>query len=148
MVRFAIVSILALCLSATVEATRFYKWVDEDGVVHYSDSPPDHSRYEQIQTREPASSFQELEEQMREDADEAEAAAEAAAPARAPQSADEARRMNCENARNNLQTLQSFQNIQMDLDGDGELDTLTEEQKAEQIERMQAQIERFCESDE
>jgi hypothetical protein len=143
MVRLLAFLILTLCVATAADATRFYKWVDEDGVVHYSDSPPAHGRFEQIETREPASTFEELEAQNKDNDD---PAVEQTPPAPTPpQSAAEARRVNCENARSNLETLTSFDTIQMDLNGDGELETLTEAQMQEQIERMRAQIARFCE---
>jgi hypothetical protein len=149
MVRLLCLLALTLCVAVAAQATRFYKWVDEEGVVHYSDSPPAHGRFEQIETREPPSTFEELEalnqENDEEDADQ-EAEPRPTAPA-APQSAAEARRMNCQNARSNLETMTSFDTIQMDLDGDGELETLTEAQVQEQIERMRTQVERFCEDE-
>jgi hypothetical protein len=149
MIRLSVILILALGVAASADATRFYKWIDEDGVVHYSDSPPDHGRFEQIETRDPASSFEELEafrddaqEDEREDGD-----AQEAASVPAPTALAEVRRLNCENARHNLETLTTFDNVQMDVDGDGEPELLNEEQKQQQIERMQAQVEVFCDEE-
>ncbi|HRQ65808.1 MAG TPA: DUF4124 domain-containing protein [Xanthomonadaceae bacterium] len=145
MVRLLCLIALTLCVAFAAQATRFYKWVDEEGVVHYSDSPPAHGRYEQIETRDPASTFEELDalEDENSEGTEEEAQERPTRPP-SPQSVAEARQINCQNARNNLDTLTSFDAIQMDLDGDGELETLTEAQVEEQVERMRAQIERFC----
>jgi hypothetical protein len=136
---------LALLLAPSAEATRFYKWVDENGVTHYSDSPPEHGRYEQIQTRDPVSRLEDL--PLDEDDAEDEGAQPAPAPPAGPQTLSEARRINCETARTNLATLTSFEVIRMDLDGDGQLDTLSAEQRQDQIERAREQIELFCDEE-
>ena len=36
-------ALTALCAGVYAEA-KVYKWVDEDGVVHFSDTPPDESK--------------------------------------------------------------------------------------------------------
>ena len=47
---------VALMLGAAIvhAQQKVYKWVDEDGVVHFSDSPPDDSAIAETITTEPA----------------------------------------------------------------------------------------------
>ena len=44
---------LALCGSA-IAAGGVYKWVDEDGVVHYGERPPEKQKAEQVKVQPPA----------------------------------------------------------------------------------------------
>ena len=47
-VEFLTLLAIALSSSATIAATDVYKWVDEDGNVHYCDSPPEGVEVERI----------------------------------------------------------------------------------------------------
>ena len=47
--------LLAIAVSADAQQT-VYKWVDEDGVVHMGDSPPDNEQNVETMTIEPAKS--------------------------------------------------------------------------------------------
>jgi hypothetical protein len=128
---------LALLLAPSAEATRFYKWVDEDGVTHYSDSPPDHDRYERIDVREPRS------QTLPDPAAEGEAGA-TIAPDAPPLSEAEARALNCENARETLAALLAAEVVQMDLNDDGRLEILSEAQRQLQIRRFRAEVAEHC----
>ena len=45
-----IVFLVALALAATTAAAQIYKWVDEKGVTHYSESPPPDKKATKVET--------------------------------------------------------------------------------------------------
>ena len=45
---------LMLCLANTAEAQKMYRWVDEQGRVHYGDRPPPGKRQELRKARDPS----------------------------------------------------------------------------------------------
>ncbi len=147
MVRALAILVLTLCMAVAAQATRFYKWVDEDGVVHYSDTRPDHERYEQLDVREPPSLEDELEAAGIDPSEEDPALAKTEAAAAAERAAQEARRTSCTNARTTLSELTSNENVAMDLDGDGSLETLNEIQRQAQIQVYRSQVAQFCTDD-
>ena len=161
LIRVAVFLTLLLTLSVMAAGPEIYKWVDEEGNVHYSDSPPENVESERVevdvappvgdgsakrlleqaeQTRERLAS----ERQARASADEAEASRRAADSQR------------CVFARQQLISLQ--QNLPVYRDETGKLRTLSEydvyegereyldddERRLEMV-RVQKDIERYCE---
>lgn len=49
---FSILALLVLSLSASAQTSRVYKWVDEEGVTHYTTTPPPNDAdYERLKLR-------------------------------------------------------------------------------------------------
>lgn len=119
--------------AADALADRLYKWTDENGVTHYTDSPPPDRAYETRSVDPDAAEAASAERR--------EAAEQDGAAADAPASPVD---QNCTRVRANLATLESAAGVTMDLDGDGTAEELTPEQRAEQLELAQRQVEAYC----
>jgi hypothetical protein len=127
-----------------------YRWVDENGVTVYSQSPPPSGDAVELQGQ-PAPSAEttdaareRLRDQLTQDFDDEEARSEAEAE-KAKQAADEAlREENCAAARENLE---KFQNLgpRRVLMPDGKTLRLSEDEVQAQITKAQGQVKTFCE---
>lgn len=132
---------LALGLSIAGHAVAgMYKWVDEQGAVHYSQTPPPDRTAQELAPPPPPPKPVEPEA----GADATDTAPGESAPEGRPQEAENARKMrfqqNCTAARKNLQLYQTARRI---MDG-GQLVILTDEEKTKRIEKAKEQIERYC----
>lgn len=130
---FVFLATAALC-AGSLSAQQVYKWVDQDGTVHFTDSPPDESVNA---------------ERMRLQGNVTTAINEDDTRGMQPDEIDslyspEQRRIACEQARANRTTLQTMSVIRMDLDGDGETEELTEAQKAAELRRAEQQVALLC----
>ena len=120
--------ILLLAPFSMAQASKLYKWVDDDGQVHYSQTPPAHGRATELQLPRTAPPSQ---------------------PATQPHTNEtdvlsqtrELRRHNCEVAQENLRIYQTSLRIRQ---ADGQiidLDTVTRQARIAEAEAM---IEEFC----
>ncbi len=140
--------LLSQALASGVAATEVYKWVDEQGITHYSQHPPAANQAQRLKmppsppaspekTREELGSrLRELEkarEQKSRDAKRREAEALQAAQ----------RKHNCQAAKNNLTQLQSSPRKRV-RDRDGNFVRLTEEQRQGKILEAQKQVRDHC----
>jgi len=146
---FLALLVVVLTLGATV-----YKWVDEKGVTHYSETPPaseQRAKKIEVQPSSPAAgaeagrkSWQEKEVEFqkrqaeREEARKQEQAAEAAARRDA-----RIREERCAAAKKNLETLQIRRPVYR-LDEKGERVYLDDPGRAAEIARMKKEIETYC----
>jgi len=139
---------LAAAALALPAAAQVYKWLDEDGRVHYSAQRPP-AGAEQLETIEPrdteaspqarkrlAEQQKRLEALRRQREQREQRAAEQAA-------AEASRRENCAKARENLQNLQTAIRI-YETDDQGNRVRVGEEQRQANIEQARAAIEEFC----
>jgi hypothetical protein len=125
---FALVSVLP------AQAATVYKWTNEQGVVQYTDAPPEGRQFQKLDIGGGVA---------RSGASETEAPATAATDAAAtPQS--ESMQRACEAAQANVEKFEQNQVVLMDLDGDGQNDELTPLQREEQLTRNQNLVKRFC----
>lgn len=126
---------LALALaSGPAIAQQVYKWVDEDGTVHFTDSPPSDSvGAEKVVLRGNVQSTIVDMEQRVMTSDEVDMLY-----------TPEQRNTACEQARANRTTLTNMAVVTMDKDGDGTPDELTDEEKAAQLSRAEDQIALLC----
>jgi hypothetical protein len=125
------VLICLLMMSPAVLSEQFYKWQDEKGVWHYSAKPPKDQPADKLQVRASASKPEEDEEGEEEEAADK-------SKTETPESA------NCKAARNNLYVLNTNREVAKDLDGDGEVETLTLDQHQEEIALAERMIAAFC----
>ncbi|WP_190278916.1 DUF4124 domain-containing protein [Dokdonella koreensis] len=143
-----VLSLLALPLVAGAAGNggRVYTWKDAQGVTHFSDSPPPAGvkAAKQITVRgdtpvtadaaAPAAAAP---------TDAATAAADGGASAPLTDS-PEARQQVCAQARRNAELLEGPQQVSMDLKGDGASQTLSAEQRQEQLAQARERIAFYC----
>ncbi|WP_353405825.1 DUF4124 domain-containing protein [Pseudoteredinibacter isoporae] len=144
-------SCIALCCLATglisndaLAAKKFYKWVDKDGVTHYSERPPRGQKAQVVTTYAgrgtPATSAApKADEEDSQETNKQEAAAqqsEPAAPTKNPRI--------CQSARRNLDILERSNRVRLQ-DENGELKTLSNEEKEKQRRTAQQAVEQHCE---
>lgn len=125
----------------TANAQQVYRWVDDKGIVHYSDTPPPEKKgLERVNVRASGAAKLTPEEQ---------AAAEAAEKT-SPESSEAAKQaelaakkaQNCRTARINLLALNSGNEVDGDFGGIRR--PLTPEERQEQIEKNQTVVDRDC----
>ncbi len=129
--------LLGLTLTLPAQAVSLYKWVDENGRVHYSQTPPDTSaaQSEQMQLKD-SDPYQSKPE--------GEAAEEDKnAPSVTNEAAQvvERRKKNCEIAKQNMETFRNSEKIQQP---DGTVVTLSPEMRDAKMKEAQAMINAYC----
>ncbi len=143
---------LALAASGSVAASEIYKWVDEDGNVHYEDRPSgaaseqlvalSYKRTDGGAVQERVDAFAERQAAR----DEARAAADAEAQQAADAEAEaEANRQKCENYRAQLQTMLQAARLYREGD-DGEREYLDDSQREEARARAEELVAKYCTS--
>lgn len=141
------VLIWALALSSQSMGTGIYKWVDEQGNVQYTQTPPPGKPATRFETRpEPVDTEGALEKlkQQRDksDAFSKERDTEAKEQEKSKQEAAQ-RSENCARARENLRMLETTNRL-FRTDEKGERVKMAEEERQEGITKAQSQIEEFC----
>jgi hypothetical protein len=138
---------LFLTLLATSASAETYRWVNEDGVVTYSQTPPPDASAEKIKTYDMAPSdshesqqkLQDLRQRLA-DMDEDRALKKAEAKKQAEDKA--LREKNCQAARHNLEQLTALGHRLYKV-GDDYL-RLTEEDRQSRMDDARSQIKEFC----
>jgi len=143
---------LALMASGGVAANEIYKWVDEDGNIHYEDRPSGAASEQRLalssKPTDNGAVQQRVEAQEERQAAMAEARAEADAEAQKAEDAQaevEANRKKCENYRAQLQTIQLEAPLYKEKP-DGEREYLDDSQREEARTRTQELIAKYCTS--
>lgn len=137
--RYPLIILSTLLLALPASGQQIYKWVDKDGTVHFTDSPPDDSvnaerRVIGNHARAVAlDSSQSPQTATQVDGDDIDALY-----------SPEQRSAGCQQARANHTTLLTMPIIQQDLDGDGVAEELNDAQKADALARAEAQIRLLC----
>lgn len=138
-----ILSTLALALliaSANLHADKVYKWVDDEGVVHYGTRAPSdretssftpHTGHSEPVTYDYGQDEEEKERRSAQNKGEEEERVTLPDPER------------CEAARNNLRALNNFGRVRVK-NADGEVHYLTEEEQQERIKEAQQVIDEAC----
>ncbi|MCL6555446.1 MAG: DUF4124 domain-containing protein [Burkholderiales bacterium] len=140
--------LLALALPG-LAAAQLYRWVDAQGRVHYSDTPPPAGARtskslpaapSNAAPTAPAKTWQEKEMEFRQ-----RRAAEAEAQAKKEKEAEEARQKqaNCEAARNHLRLLESGQRVAR-VNAEGEREFLDDAAREKAIRDARKAVETWC----
>lgn len=138
---------LAFVIAMTVQADA-YKWVDDDGEVIYSQTPPVDKLYEKMGTPPPPSMNPEaakkevellIEQQKATD----EAREERQQTQQQEELAAEALAENCRIANYNLQQYQDNPGRRM-MDSEGNVTRPTEEERQQKISTLKQQVNQFC----
>lgn len=140
--------LIPLLISTGAQAGKFYKWVDEEGVTHYTETPPENSQSTVIKTQgktpknaDHANSRLEatrksLEEAIDKRKEKKEAGKLDVENAKVKQK-------NCETAKNNLKILLEHGRIK-EKGEDGEYKMLADEKRQERIQKARDRIKEFC----
>ncbi len=137
--RYLLITLSALLLALPATGQQIYKWVDKDGTVHFTDSPPDDSvKAERRMMGNHARTV------ALDSSQSPQAMAGAGGDDLDALYTPEQRSAGCQQARANHTTLLTMPIITQDLDGDGVAEELNDEQKADALARAEAQIRLLC----
>lgn len=136
--------ILLPLIGSSVASATMYRWVNEEGVTVYSQTPPP----AEIETQEiapppPPPTAPEPADAGSEPATFEPATAPAGTAAEQRKEAEERTRRNCENSKKNLAILQSRDTRTVTLP-DGTSQTLNADAREEMIRKAEAQVQEFC----
>lgn len=144
--RMIITSSLLLAMSATAMASQVYKWVDAQGVTHFSAQPPQGQESTSVNTAAPPPKPDVVEEKKAVPTFESIADPEQAAidkKVKQDVAAKEAERKKyCEEVRTNLAQLQNNPRVLVQVDG--EMRRLKEEERQNRITEAQQSITENC----
>lgn len=149
-VALALIMAAGIVVSAVSQAA-IYRWVDEQGQVHYTETPPpagNQDRGTRVRTLGPPTGAVEQGRQrsqaIQEQLKSIEKARAEANEKQARQAEDSARReANCEAAKSNLAKLEVRTNRRFQ-DSDGNVTMMTEEERLRKMEEAREQIEKNC----
>jgi hypothetical protein len=127
---------------------KTYRWVDENGVTQYSQSPPPEGKATIIKpppkpSTPPDATMKKLKAQLDAINKEKKGNADAKAKADGEAKNAEIKKQNCENAKKNLATLEQSPRIRMKMD-DGSYKMLADEERTAQIEKAKENIKKNC----
>lgn len=135
--RMLLLTALMIFVSSASSA-GLYKWVDDEGNVHYSQNPPIDKQFERLKKPKPAEkSTTSLYPSSTTDAD---AAAEATIKSETAKSAKR-KKENCEVGKNNLNVYQVYRRFR---GKDGIVSRISEEERAKKIAKAKQLIRDFC----
>ena len=144
--RMMITSSLLLALSASAMASQVYKWVDAQGVTHFSAQPPQGQEATSVNTAAPPPKPAVAEEKKAAPTFDSIADPEQAAideKVKQEVAAEEAKRKQyCEDVRTNLAQLQNNPRLRMEIDG--EVRRLNEDERQSRISEAQKSISTNC----
>lgn len=141
--KFILLSLL-LTLIPSLSATVIHKWIDENGVTHYSQQPPANTNSSKIYSED-------LEQQpigfiqpkVREHAAPLQSEDEKNAEAIKKKNSKQASAI-CESAKQNLHLLSSHSRLKSKDEKTGELISMKEEDRQQEINTQQERIKLFC----
>ena len=142
-----------LCAAPATMGEAVYTWVDEDGVHHFSQQPPEDQDYElkDVQVRLPTTPAPaptagttpgSLDQQVDDFLVERDAAQQKRRLSRAERAAME---QNCQIAQQNLITVESRTRV-LEPGADGEMRQLTDDERLAAVEQAGQDVERFCQN--
>ncbi|MGB5306855.1 MAG: DUF4124 domain-containing protein [Gammaproteobacteria bacterium] len=148
--RFTLACLLLVLASGSQAAgkNQIYKWIDDQGEVHYSQRVPAGKTAQQIKgAPPPADSPDALNENLRQQVDAMDerlaSKDEAAVAARKQAENEKIIKQNCATARKNLAALQQGANKAY-MTPDGKVARLTEEDRQQRISDARGQIKKYC----
>lgn len=139
----------AILLAASGSAgAKMYKWVDEDGVTQYTQTPPPKGDYKPVKPPPPppssaAQSKKDLDKRGEEFEKRREEKAEADKKAAKDAKIEQRNKSNCATARANLEKLKTGRRLRSK-EKDGSIKYVTEDDRTARIEKAQEQIKKFC----
>jgi hypothetical protein len=140
---------LALLIPGHLVASDVYKWIDEDGAVHYGAQPPlgaNTTRMKVSSGGGSRASTADAEQGASDEDDSAQSSAEGdqqSAAAEQPETDPEQAAKICADARRNLQIMETHGRVR-ERDGEGNVVVLTDEQKQARIDKANELVEAYC----
>ncbi|MGB0833638.1 MAG: DUF4124 domain-containing protein [Psychrobium sp.] len=135
--KFFVATLLLGC-AFTAQAKDIYRWTDSNGVTHYSYKAPNNVPANKVKKIDMARQGQYVQDSKSKTDKNL---------SKQEQELDRIAKKNCDIATKNIQVLTTFNNIQQK-DADGNLRTLTKEDKAQQLSLARKQAEMFCKKQE
>jgi hypothetical protein len=139
-----------LVFASQLMAEKIYKWVDENGQIHYSSQKPPDQEVETVKVRKgprvtPPPAAEETPADPNEPVDpEADAEAEAEARAQLAQADAVNRQRLCDQARQNLAALNATVRVQRIDEKTGETVRMTDDQRVAAMQRANQAIREYC----
>lgn len=131
-----ILLLTTMMIFASSAFAGLYKWIDDEGNIHYSQKRPKNQQFERLKAPAPAPSDPKpLYQSISEPAKTNETAANETAKN------NEARATNCADAKKNLNAYQVYRRIR---DKDGNVKVLDDKERERQITQAKQAIEDFC----
>lgn len=131
---------LTFIVFSTANAANIHKWIDEEGNVHYSDSPPVSASTEQIRVIGAPSNPGRALPRLGNSASDSGADESGATSSTVPE--DQAK-IACDNAQKDLEVLNNSDRIQL-RSADGKTRFMTTEEIAERRKKTEEDIKKFC----
>ena len=145
-----ILTVLILLLFAgLLDAEKIYKWVDEDGQIHYSSQKPAGQEVEKIKVSKgpkvaTTATTAEAESEKKGDELKKDAEADAAAKAQLAKADQANRKKMCEQARNNLAALNATIRVNTVDEKTGQTVRMTDDQRVAAMKNAQQGIKEYC----
>lgn len=133
-----------LALGSTVAAERVYKWTDENGVVHFSASPPPDQQAERITVRSAPPTPVEAPEQSAGETPEGDLFSEAEQPDNSGIEEDN-RRKQCQKGRNMIAQIEPRPRV-FSVDKDGNRTYLADEERIALLQQARDLVAEHCNS--
>ena len=137
-------TMLLTLLAFSASATVIYKWVDKNGVTHYSQEPPEEALAETLHSKDiepPKTGY--IAPQVRADAPPEPTDLEKSAVLIKEKDAKQAQSI-CESATHSLNVLTSYTRLNRQSENGGEPVAMTEEERQAAIKEQQERIRLFC----
>ncbi len=139
--------LIAVCLLAPTAPAEVYKWVDDQGVTQYSQTPPPNNEYDAVSTDPAPTPDPSVAERLKaaRDALDASGAERAKQQAQARKDSEQAakRRAECDVLRERLATLENNPRINTYGEG-GQVERLSEEKRQADITQLRTLIGKDC----
>ncbi|MDJ0880861.1 MAG: DUF4124 domain-containing protein [Gammaproteobacteria bacterium] len=134
-----------LIFTSSSYAAGIQKWVDDNGQVHYGDSPPAKTQTESVRVSRPPSNPGKALPRFTGSQDDTSATANAdedtaSAP---PETSEEVAQKQCEQAKKDLSTLNRTSRVRLRMD-DGTIRYMTDEEREERKKLSEEDIKQFC----
>jgi len=133
---FAFILLSALFLMGTAQAAALYKWTDEQGNVHYSQSPPQNQKADRMQVKDTPAPQPDEQNGQADNGEQGIPDSAGQDPAEV-----ESRKRNCEIARSNLEIYRTSSRVKQ---SDGTVIVVSDEMRKAKMEEAQKLIDVFC----
>ena len=132
-------------ITSPTHAGKVYKWTDENGIIHYGDKRPEGAQTETLKVESRSSAPRpSLEDQLNSLEDQEKKESLVKQEQEKAKEAEEQSQLRCNQAKNNLQTIEN--NARIRIEENGELRYMTPEEIAKKKEDMNKIVEEACTS--
>jgi len=139
---------ILLSISGLALAEKIYKWVDENGQIHYSSQKPTGQQAELVKVKQgpkvSQDTSQDTQSSQKSEDDEADSDADAAAKAQLAKTEAANRRKLCEQARKNVAALNATVRVTQVDEKTGETFRMNDEQRLQAMKTAQQGVKEYC----